>query len=82
MGYAREQELATKLSGVDVIVGGDSHTLLADAKLADYGVTPEGDYPTMTKDKDGQNVCVVQAWQYSYVVGQLKVNFDTYTVII
>ena len=76
MGYAREQELATKLSGVDVIVGGDSHTLLADAKLADYGVTPEGDYPTMTKDKDGQNVCVVQAWQYSYVVGQLKVNFD------
>ena len=76
MGYAREQELATKLSGVDVIVGGDSHTLLADPKLADYDVTPEGDYPTMVKNKDGQDVCVVQAWQYSYVVGQLKVNFD------
>ena len=27
-------------------------------------------------DKDGKPVCVVQAWQYSYVVGELKVDFD------
>ena len=75
-GYGLEKDLATKLSGVDVIVGGDSHTLLADAKLKSYGISPEGDYPTVLKNKDGDQVCVVQAWQYSYVVGQLKVNFD------
>ena len=76
LGYGLEKDLATKLSGVDVIVGGDSHTLLADAKLKNYGISPEGDYPTTLKNKDGDQVCVVQAWQYAYVVGQLKVNFD------
>lgn len=76
LGYGLEKDLATKLSGVDVIVGGDSHTLLADAKLKNYGISPEGDYPTVLKNKDGDQVCVVQAWQYAYVVGQLKVNFD------
>src|SRR5690606_8507057 len=76
LGYAKDKELAAQLSGVDVIVGGDSHTLLADAKLKDYGVSPEGDYPTALKNKDGHQVCVVQAWQYAYAVGQLKVNFD------
>lgn len=76
LGYGLEKDLATKLSGVDVIVGGDSHTLLADTKLKNYGISPEGDYPTVLKNKDGDQVCVVQAWQYGYVVGQLKVNFD------
>ena len=76
LGYGLEKDLATKLSGIDVIVGGDSHTLLADAKLKNYGISPEGDYPTVLKNKDGDQVCVVQAWQYAYVVGQLKVNFD------
>lgn len=76
LGFEREKQLASKLSGVDVIVGGDSHSLLADSKLKDYGITPEGDYPTKIKNKDGDDVCVVQAWQYAYVVGQLKVNFD------
>lgn len=76
LGYDREKDLATKLSGVDVIVGGDSHTLLADSSLKNYGLSPEGDYPTKLKNKDGDDVCVVQAWQYAYVVGQLKVNFD------
>ncbi|AOA57836.1 bifunctional metallophosphatase/5'-nucleotidase [Acinetobacter larvae] len=76
LGYGLEQELARQLSGVDVIVGGDSHTLLADSKLKNYGISPEGNYPTLLKNKDGDQVCVVQAWQYAYVVGQLKVNFD------
>ena len=76
LGYGKDKELAAQLSGVDVIVGGDSHTLLADAKLKDYGISPEGDYPTAVKNKDGDQVCVVQAWQYAYAVGQLKVNFD------
>lgn len=75
-GYEQDKALAGKLSGVDVIVGGDSHTLLAPAALSTYGVTPAGDYPTRLVDKDGSPVCVVQAWQYSYVVGELKVDFD------
>ena len=76
LGHQFEKDLAAQLSGVDVIVGGDSHTLLADPKLKEYGITPEDQYPVMLRNKEGDPVCVVQAWQYSYVVGQLKVNFD------
>ncbi len=76
LGYGMDKNLAAQLSGVDVIVGGDSHTLLADAKLKNYGISPEGDYPATLKNKEGDPVCVVQAWQYAYMVGQLKVNFD------
>ncbi len=40
--------------------------------LKNYGMSPEGNYPTTLKNKDGEQVCVVQAWQYAYVVGQFK----------
>lgn len=74
--YQGDQAIARQLSGVDVIVGGDSHTLLGPNSLADYGLTPSGAYPTQTTDKDGKPVCVVQAWQYSYAVGELTIKFD------
>ncbi|TJZ65800.1 bifunctional metallophosphatase/5'-nucleotidase [Chitiniphilus eburneus] len=76
LGYEREQALATALDGVDVIVGGDSHTLLGPATLADRALTPAGPYPTVAHDSHGRTVCVVQAWQYAYAVGELTVDFD------
>lgn len=33
-------------------------------------------YPWQTTDADGKKVCIVQAWQYGNVVGELDVNFD------
>lgn len=72
--YANDLTMATKLRGVDVIVGGDSHTLLGD--FAAVGLNSGGDYPTLTKDADGKTVCVVQAWEYAKVVGELNVSFD------
>jgi 5'-nucleotidase len=60
---------------VDVIIGGDSHTLLGN-RLKDVGLNPSGDYPTQTTDKDGNLVCVAQAWQYALAVGELNVRFD------
>lgn len=77
VGYEMDTtRLATQLDGVDVIVGGDSHTLLGPDNLKSFGVTPEGSYPTRLTNKSGEPVCVVQAWQYSYAVGKLKVHFD------
>ena len=76
LGYSRDQVLAKQLKGVDVIVGGDSHSLLGPENLSQYGLTPEGPYPTRTTDLDGKPVCITQAWQYAYVVGELKVSFD------
>ena len=76
VGYDLDQKLATSLTDVDVIIGGDSHTLLGPDSLKKYGMSPEGAYPTQLKNKDGQLVCVAQAWQYSYIVGDLNVKFD------
>ncbi|MCD0505069.1 bifunctional metallophosphatase/5'-nucleotidase [Bordetella petrii] len=77
IGYSYDQQVIAGLSGVDVVVGGDSHSLLGPGTLADYDVgSPAGAYPTVLTDKDGKRVCLVQAWEYSQVVGELKVSFD------
>lgn len=77
IGYEYDQTVIQRLSGVDVVVGGDSHTLLGPDAMARYGVgSPAGAYPTLLKDKDGKRVCLVHAWEYSQVVGELKVTFD------
>lgn len=51
--YEGDKALAPRLSGVDVIVGGDSHTLLGPDSLKTFGLAPEGPYPTVTTNKDG-----------------------------
>ncbi len=76
IGYRADQALVKKLSGVDVVVGGDSHSLLGPESLSAYGLSPEGPYPTRSTDKDGKPVCIVQTWQYGSVVGELRVRFD------
>ncbi len=72
--YSNDLNLASMVEGVDVIVGGDSHSLLGD--FGRFGLNPEGPYPTQVTDAAGNPVCVVQAWQYSAVVGELTVDFD------
>jgi 5'-nucleotidase len=76
IGYRADQNLVKKLRGVDVVVGGDSHSLLGPDTLKAYAISPEGPYPTRTTDRDGKPVCIVQAWQYGAVVGELRVGFD------
>ena len=77
IGYGYDKQVIAKLRGVDVVVGGDSHTLLGPSFLSNLGVgSPAGDYPTQLKDASGNPVCLVQAWEYAQVVGELKVTFD------
>ncbi len=77
IGYGYDKDVIARLSGIDVVVGGDSHTLLGPDTMSRYGVgAPGGSYPSVVKDKDGRTVCLVQAWEYSQVVGELKVDFD------
>ncbi len=73
--YANDVAMAPRLTGVDVIVGGDSHTLLGTG-FAALGLNPGGGYPTEVANADGDKVCIVQAWEYSNIVGELTVQFD------
>ena len=75
-GYANEVAMAGELDGVDVIVGGDSHSLLGDDTFAGLGFNPVGEYPTQVTDASGAPVCVVQAWEYAHLMGRLDVSFD------
>ena len=77
--YQNDLKLAAALNSVDVIVGGDSHTLLGDFEAV--GKNASGPYPTSVKNADGDPVCVVQAWQYSQIVGELNVSFDDNGVV-
>lgn len=75
LGYSQDKSIAAKLTDVDVIIGGDSHTLLGNYSA--YGLTAQGEYPTKVKNKDGDTVCIAQAWEYSKAVGELKVEFSS-----
>lgn len=76
VGYARDVDAIAKIPGVDVVVGGHSHTYLAnnDDKAA-------GPYPTWVDNPSGQKVPVVQAGSYSKYLGELKVTFDDNGVV-
>jgi 5'-nucleotidase len=73
-----EVALAGQLSGIDVIVGGGGHELLADAgdPLVPNGVTPYGSYPLTPIDADGEVVPVVTTNALYTYVGRLVLNFD------
>lgn len=73
-GYENDIKLAAELSGVDVIIGGDSHTLLGDFESVGYPTS--GPYPTIEKNLDGDTVCIGQAWEYSKAFGLMNVKFD------
>ncbi len=73
-GYQNEMELASKIDGVDVIIGGDSHTLLGDFDA--LGLNSSGPYPTVVRGVGGNTVCVATAWQYSQIVGELDISFN------
>ena len=75
IGYRSDIEMAGKLRGVDLIVGGDSHSLLG-SEFTDFGLSPEGPYPTELRNADGVPVCVVHAWQYTWALGVLDASFD------
>ena len=76
VGYPRDKELIAKIPGVDVVVGGHSHSLLSntDAKA-------EGPYPTMIDNPDGYKVPVTQAASYSKYLGEFQVVFDDNGVV-
>jgi 2',3'-cyclic-nucleotide 2'-phosphodiesterase (5'-nucleotidase family) len=81
--FALEQELATLLSGVDVILAGGSDRILADqTDRLRSGDTAEGDYPFVTENLDGDPTLIVSTdGEYSYV-GRLVVGFDENGVIL
>ncbi len=71
IGYKTDQELAQKLKGVDIVVGGHSHTFLNN-RFAN-ATAP---YPAALKNADGEPVLVVQSGEKFEFIGRLDVEFN------
>jgi 5'-nucleotidase/UDP-sugar diphosphatase len=76
IGYKRERDVIAKIPGIDVVVGGHSHSLLSNTDPK-----AEGPYPTLVDNPDGYKVPVVQAASYSKYLGEFKVVFDDNGVV-
>lgn len=78
VGYAVDQQLAAQVRGINVIVGGHSHTPLLPATNppSPVGVASQGPYPTLVKDPDGKDVIVVTDWEWAKWFGDITVGFD------
>ena len=80
-GYEKNVEIAQKVSGIDLIVSGDTHYLLGK-EFEKYGLKIGGDqYPKKITSPSGEPVYVAEAWNYSYLIGELKAKFDKKGVI-
>ncbi|PIE09324.1 MAG: multifunctional 2',3'-cyclic-nucleotide 2'-phosphodiesterase/5'-nucleotidase/3'-nucleotidase [Rhodobacterales bacterium] len=64
-GYGVDQHVAENTTGVDVIVGGHSNTLLGDMDGA------EGPYPTMVN-----GTAILSAYAYGKFLGELNITFN------
>lgn len=75
LGYDVDVPLAASVSGIDVIVGGHSHTPLGPMP------DPQGPYPTVVTSPAGEPVLVVSAWEWGKYLGRLDVTFDSAGVV-
>jgi len=71
VGYTQDLQIAANVPGIDVIVGGHSHTLLSNTDE-----NAAGPYPTLVNGPDGNEVPVVTAYSYGKYLGDLVVTWD------
>jgi 5'-nucleotidase len=74
IGIDADKALASLVRGVDVIVGGHSHTLLGSSPS--LGLKGMEQYPVVARDAEGADVLIVQAWQWAHQIGRIRVSFD------
>lgn len=65
-GYEADKRIARQTTGIDVIVGGHSHTYLSNTLVPSQGPYPEVE----------NGVPIVHAWPFGNTLGELQVTFD------
>ncbi|XP_016305317.1 5'-nucleotidase [Sinocyclocheilus anshuiensis] len=75
-GFKVDQNIAKKVRGLDVVIGGHTNTFLYTGTPPSTEV-PAGPYPFMVQSDDGRQVPVVQAYAFGKYLGFLKVTFDS-----
>lgn len=74
-GYLTDQQIAKEVEGVDIVIGGHSHSFLWNGTRPD-SEDPEGPYPTYVTQASGKIVPVIQAYAYTKYLGKVHLLFD------
>ncbi|XP_029451350.1 5'-nucleotidase [Rhinatrema bivittatum] len=74
-GFETDKQIAQKVKGVDVVIGGHTNTFLYTGSPPSNEI-PAGDYPFMVTSDHGYAVPVVQAYAFGKYLGYLEVVFD------
>jgi 5'-nucleotidase/UDP-sugar diphosphatase len=75
LGFEIDRAMARQVAGIDVIVGGHSHTPLGDQPNA------VATYPLVEVAPDGTRVVIVQTWEWVQWLGDISVGFDANGVV-
>ncbi|RYG46904.1 multifunctional 2',3'-cyclic-nucleotide 2'-phosphodiesterase/5'-nucleotidase/3'-nucleotidase [bacterium] len=74
-GYSEDRAIAKAVKGLDLVIGGHSHTPLGTPAIEGWP-TAQGPFPTFVDDPDGRRVPIVQAWEWGKVLGRTTISFD------
>jgi 5'-nucleotidase/UDP-sugar diphosphatase len=75
-GFGRDCQVASTVSGLDVIVGGHSHTFLSNTDP-----DAAGPYPVVVNASDGNPVLVITDFSWGKNLGHLNVTFNANGVV-
>jgi 2',3'-cyclic-nucleotide 2'-phosphodiesterase (5'-nucleotidase family) len=70
LGYTHDLEVAQQVGGIDIIVGGHSHTKMGSHPDA------TNPYPVVMTGPDGKTTLVITNWEWGKYLGNLHVVFD------
>lgn len=73
IGYEEDILLAQQTTGLSLIIGGHSHTLLGNMTGS------QGAYPTIETNPDGDEVFIVTAYRWGEYLGYVDITYDVAT---
>eukprot|EP00106_Octopus_bimaculoides_P005783 XP_014773225.1 PREDICTED: 5'-nucleotidase-like isoform X2 [Octopus bimaculoides] len=75
-GIEMDRKIAQEVKGVDIVIGGHTNTFLYSGDPPSIE-KPEGSYPEVITQKDGEKALVVQEFAFGKYLGYLRVEFDS-----
>lgn len=73
LGLDDDKRLARSVPGIDVIIGGHSHTVLGDHR--NIGIPLTHPSPVIETSPAGEPVCIMQSGEHALVVGTTEIDF-------
>lgn len=75
LGFMKDLKLAKSAPGIDIIIGGHTHTMMGHYEnFPEF--SSELDYPCTVQNPQKEPVLIVQSWEKAKILGVLKVGFD------